>query len=107
MFLTTGGFNNAMRYEKGEGIIAIIVVVAVLIAAVYGIYKILTPDRWTAFYETSSWELTGTREFESKNECLNWIHDQQLEPLGRYNFECGSNCRTDSLSTYICDETID
>lgn len=95
--------------ESGENIVGSIIGIIVLaLIAWWGYNTFLKPDTWMAFYETPTSQLPGTRDFDSKNDCLNWIHDQQMYPGDRYNFECGSNCYpSETLGIYRCEETFD
>lgn len=95
--------------QSGEGETGTIFGLLILVLIVWwGYNTFIKQDTWMAFYETPSSQLPGTREFDSKNDCLNWIRDQQLSPGDRYNFECGSNCRpSDGIGVYRCEETFD
>ncbi len=95
--------------ESGESLIgSIIGLVIIAVLVWWGYNTFFKPDTYMAFYETPISEMPQTRNFDSKDECLNWIHDQQAFPGDRTNFECGSNCKpSNSVFYYQCEETFD
>lgn len=66
---------------------------------------------WTGFYypdknnigDESTWVIEYG--FDSLEECRDWV-DAVGGNNPNYDYECGSNCRGDVISGYICEETI-
>lgn len=98
-----------LKGQSGESAVGGIIGIIVLVLVVWwGYNTFFKTDTWMAIYEVSTSQMAGTRDFDSKNDCLNWIHDQQMFPGARYNFECGSNCKySGEYAAYRCKETFD
>jgi len=95
--------------SRGDSIIGLLVGVLILFTAAVLLSQILKPDTWTAFYDQPDLPYSQTLAFDSRDSCLNWIHNPLNHIEGRYDFECGSNCRLDDLvnDIYRCKETAD
>jgi len=94
--------------SRGDSWVVSVVAIAVLVGVVLLIQHLTQPTRWTAFWSHPALSTAQTMDFDSKEACLEWIRDP-YNRYGRYEIECGSNCRLDNipLDLYRCDETLD
>ena len=68
---------------------------------------------WTAHYlKTTDDRIYSSMEFTTAQACSNWMaqerEKERINPIGRYSFECGSNCElSETFLIYKCDKTFD
>lgn len=103
------------RLQRGEidiGAVASIIVLGLLVWGAVALFNSFKPDKWTGFYELGG-RIMVSQEYDNPDDCRYWINElrgkENFIPIGRYNFECGSNCRSPETldGPYRCDETFD
>ena len=96
-------------YQKGNStvlsIIGVILLIGVIALVAGTVFK---SKEWIGLYNTPDAAMPRMIGFRDKEECLDWLYDQQLNPGERTNFECGLNCKLgDSVGVLRCEETAD
>lgn len=98
-------------YDSGENTVSTIIILAVMAVLAWWVFDVfLKPDTWRPLWENEGTLQIGVGpEFTNKDECLSWIQAERMYPGGRYNFECGSNCKAPNTvnGLYRCDEAVD
>jgi len=101
-----------MTKKKSSGSWWLIIVIIIIGFLIYKYFP--RPEIWTAHYQrTTDNRVYSSQEFKTSQECADWMASQrkaeQLNPTGRYNFECGSNCKPSKTfdGMFVCDKTFD
>jgi len=97
---------NKQSNSSGGGIVSIIVVIVILVVGYNFFFK---KSSWQGMYESNQFTEVGVGPtFSNKEDCLAWINTQKFSPNGRYNFECGKNCKQPqtAIGPYRCEETV-
>jgi hypothetical protein len=84
-----------------------------IVIAVIGIYYLCTHVLWPPVY-TAIWESPTTiqaqsKQFTSKEECIEWINIERSSHPNNSNYECGKNCTAPKTEAglFKCDDTYE
>ena len=99
-----------MKYQKGNTILTIIILVAVVLF----LYSFLSKDKYMGFYypdrNNLSNDIQSDISFSSFESCRAWVNSQILKYNKNnqdYDYECGKNCKLDGGKPYVCEETLE